>query len=267
MRSRTKKILGTALVGIALSGSLYLSRQTVSVFLWKTLQFPGLALIVPPNDPAINFEIGTYYFSAAHHDLARAKYFFNRTLSEQENYPGANLQIARIAFINGEFSVAVYYADQEITYHPENATTYYLRGLVYGYAKQPALAEADFLTFLGKEPESWAGHNDLAFVYFQEGKYKAAAAIAEDGLRYSVGNPWLHNSLGVAELNLGNKTAALENFKLAKAEFENMTPGQWGNAYPGNDPQLYAGGLKSILVSIDQNIALLQATSTMHSQP
>lgn len=241
-------------------------RNWVAMYIWNDFNLPYFALLAPPQTPKDNFELGIYYFSAEHHYLGRAEFFLKRALDERDDYPAANLQLARVYFLRGEFPQALAYANRELQYHPENHTTYYLRGLINGYSKDFSHAEEDFKTFLSYEPESWAAHNDLAFVYFQEGKYTEVAAIAKDGLLFSAGNPWLHNSLGVAELNLGDTTDALQNLTLAKKEFLHMTPSQWGQAYPGNDPGLYAGGLRSILASIDTNIELVSST-TMHRTP
>ena len=115
----------------------------------------------------------------------------------------SHYQLARIYFINSNFSSALAEINTEISLFPDFKRSYYVRGLIYGYTNKLDKAVDDFKIFLEWKSESWAGHNDLAWVYFMKGDYKNSAATARDGLRYNPGNVWLNNSLGVALLNDG----------------------------------------------------------------
>ena len=101
----------------------------------------------------------------------------------------------------------------------------------------------------------WAGYNDLSWIYFQHGNFPAAEEIAVFGLGYAPENAWLHNSVGVAQLAQGKKAQARVHFKRALERLDQMTPDDWGIAYPGNDPTIYTEGLESMRQSIVHNLA------------
>ena len=55
-------------------------------------------------------------------------------------------------------------------------------------------------------------------------------------------------------LNLGEGEAALKALSEAKELVSKMTPEQWGNAYIGNNPEIYKMGLTEMEQNIDENI-------------
>ena len=44
----------------------------------------------------------------------------------------------------------------------------------------------------------------------------------------------------------------------AKTTSDHMTEKDWGHAYPGNDPRVYADGLSAMKASITSNLALVE---------
>jgi tetratricopeptide (TPR) repeat protein len=209
------------------------------------------------NNPDAAFDSGNYYFGGGAYDLNKAEKYYKKTLELDSNYAGANYQIARIYFIRGQFNMALTYINKEIELYPDFKRSLYVRGLIYGYSSRLAEAEEDFKDFLRWKPESWAGHNDLAWVYFQEGKYEEARDTALAGLVIMPNNPWLLNSLGVALLNLGDKDGAKQAFNGALKIVGSMNENSWGAAYPGNDPAIYEGGYAKMKESMEANLKLL----------
>jgi len=55
--------------------------------------------------------------------------------------------------------------------------SYYIRGPINGYAGHFAEAEADFKKFLTWDTTNWTAHNDLARVYFRQGKFREVENI------------------------------------------------------------------------------------------
>ena|SRR3989344_342674 len=225
--------------------------------IWRQTHIAPLATLLVPNDASLRFEIGNYYFGGGAYDVDRAQGYFEKALAIDPEIAGAHYQIARIHFIRGDFYTAVDEINKEIKLYPDFKRSYYVRGLIYGYAKEPDKAIADFKTFLEWKPESWAGHNDLAWVYFMEGDYKNSADTAREGLVYSPNNVWLLNSLGVALLNEGKLAEAKEALTKAQAVAEAMTPADWGRSYPGNNPSVYGDGLDAMRASIKRNLDLI----------
>jgi len=148
--------------------------------------------------------------------------------------------------------------NKELELHPDYKRSYYVRGLINGYNGNLRDAESDFKEFLKWKPESWAGNNDLAWIYFQQGKYAEARDTARAGLKVAPGNPWLLNALGVSLLNTGDKSAAKDAFIKALEVIEIMDEKDWGAAYPGNDPSIYREGFSKMKESIEQNLQLLK---------
>jgi len=211
------------------------------------------------NDASVLFEAGNRHFSSEAYDIDRAKEYFKEALKIDPEFPGVHYQLARVYFIESNFYDALLEINKEIELHPDFKRSYYVRGLIYGYTQKFSEAESDFKTFLEWKPDSWAAHNDLAWIYFQEGKFKEARDTARAGLKVSSDNPWLLNSLGVAQLNLGERKGAKEAFEKALEIINRMSPDAWGSAYPGNDPAIYAEGFTKMKESIEENLTLLSA--------
>lgn len=207
---------------------------------------------------------GLYYFGGGAYNLPKAQESFQQALAHTDGrYPMAYYQLGRIYFVIGDFSAALAETEAELAQYPDHYRTHYVRGLIYGYRKQFIQAEAEFKAFIQKEPyPTWAGYNDLAWVYFSQGKYADAAETARKGLDAKPQAPysaWLENSLGVSEMNLGNWWNAEYYLSLSLKHFQQMTEEQWGIAYPGNDPEQYDGGLAQTRAAIQQNLSLVHS--------
>lgn len=231
--------------------------NALGIAVWKQARLGALASWLAPHDAELAFAIGNYHFGGGAYDIEKALSYYERALALEPELQGAHYQRGRVYFIKREFQLAISDFNRELELYPDYKRTYYVRGLVYGYQKNYPAAAADFKAFLATKPDSWAGYNDLAWVYFQEGKYADARDAARAGLATDEGNPWLLNSLGVALLNLGEKEGAKETLERAARIAESMSPSDWGNAYPGNDPRIYAEGLAKMKASIRANLELL----------
>ncbi len=248
-----------SLVGVVLLGG-YAERPALGWLVWDVFHGATVATALNPADASLYFAIGNASFGESRaYDLPKAEQYFLRATALDDTLPSAHYQLARVYFIEGRFFSALEEINKEITLYPDFKRSHYVRGLIYGYTRVFDLAVADFREFLVFKPESWAAHNDLAWIYFQMGDYTQALATTEEGLRTTPDNMWLFNSQGVALLNLGRKDEAKESFKRALALSLNATPEQWGWSYPGNDPEIYGEGLTAMQDSIRRNLALLAA--------
>lgn len=237
---------------------LFIAAAVSFVFFSSTIPAYGMFLIdrlVSNDDPAILFQKGEYYFGGGAYDIDRAERYYEivRRISN-DTYPGARYQLSRIAFIKGELAKALLEINAEITQYPNFKRSYYVRGLIYAYQKNFVLAEKDFLEFLSWKKDSWAGWNDLAFVYFSQGDFDRAAAAAWSGLALFPENVWLNNSVGAALLNKGDFWRAVYYLEKAKEGVMRMSPLDWGAAYPGNNPLVYEEGLAAMKASIEGNL-------------
>lgn len=200
------------------------------------------------------FQIGNLFFGGGAYDLNIAQKMYENVLKKDYDFPGANYQLGRVYFIKGDFSAAWFYIDKEIKYYPDFAKSYYMRGLIFGYVNHLEAAEKDFLEFLKKKPNSWAGYNDLAWVYFKQGDFASMEYSARQGLEYSKMNPWLLNALGLAVFNQSRAEEAKSYFASSILRFEQIGKSGWGKAYPGNNPNDYHNGFETTLDVVRKNL-------------
>lgn len=231
-------------------------------FLWAkhTNFYHCLALSVTQNAHS-SLMCGNYYFgiyNISRYDINRAEYYFAKAIEIDETTPDAWHQYARIAFLRGDFTLALYRINKQIEIHGDSfMASYYIRGLIYGYAKNYVMAEKDFLKFLEWSPNNWAANNDLAWVYFAQGKFKKAEERSVLSLKRDPFNPWLLMMHAMSSYNLGDVETAKKELQLAKLASEGLTEDRWIHAYPGNDPKIAKEGLAEFRKAIDRNIELV----------
>ncbi len=265
MRQEIKKAFLWSILVLGLCiASIFVARQNAAAgrFVWQQLHAGMLASVLSPSDPNLFFDMGNYYFGGGAYDLKKAEAYFRKALTLDPSMEGPHYQLARVYFIRSDFPDALAEINAELALHPDFGRSYYVRGLIYGYSGQLAKAEADFKAFLAWKPESWAGNNDLAWIYFQEGKYAEARDTARTGLKIEPNNPWLWNSLGVALLNMDDKKGAKEAFAKALSILATMSEASWGAAYPGNNPDIYTEGFLKMKSSLEENMRLLSTGDT-----
>lgn len=232
-------------------------RDALARFAWRHNQ-PLIAYWLANKDAKTANDIGNYYFESAHYEPDKARGLFLKALSQDPGTLGPRYQLARISFLNNRMEEARNYIDQEIAAHPDFIRSYYIRGLINGYSRHFSSAVDDFKTFLQWKPESWAAHNDLAWVYTQMRDFTSAVDTARLGLKYNPRNPWLETTLGVSLLNLKEYQEAEQELSLALEDALKLTPEDWGKAYPGNDPKTYEQGLLEMKAVLNMNLAIAE---------
>ena len=212
------------------------------------------------------YEYGAHYFDSAQpafHDIDRAEYFFRKTVEANPTYPYAHHQLARIHFLQGDFSGALTEIDREIAIQAgRNPGAYYVRGLIKGFAGSYVSAAEDFRHFLTLKPDSWAGANDHAWVLMKSGSYREAKVVLESALGKHPDSAWLLNSYAVALYETGEREAAIPVARRAKAAVEQLRPEDWSAANPGNDPRIAVRGLETFRKATIQNLDIIAAGET-----
>lgn len=216
---------------------------------------PRIAGMLNTEDAELFSDLGELYFSHDHYNIALAKRFYEQSVSIDPVRQHNHYQLGRIYFLEGNYARALSEIDVEERFNPSFGKTHYMKGLILGYMGNYRESAAAFGKFIESDPINWAGYNDLSWVYFSAGDFVSAKQTAEIGLGYAAGNPWLLNSLGVAELGLNDKARAHTAFQQALASLETMGPSDWGRAYPGNDPRIYDEGFRSMKESLETNLA------------
>lgn len=229
--------------------------------IWVSLAavlFFGFLFVRDYGDAEFMMRQGNYYFGQGTYDLKKAEGFFERAVRIQPDIFFGHYQLARIYFVKGEHERAIEEINKELEANPENLRSLYVRGLIYGTIGKLEQAENDFKKFVAWAPVEWAGHNDLAWILAKERKYEEAEEVLVGALEKvpnAQKNPWLWNSLGVAQLNLKKYFSAKSSFLKAKDAAEALTLQEWQSAYPGNDPVESKNGLADFKKAIEVNIA------------
>lgn len=239
--------------------SLFLSRPYIVGMIWRDLNSPSMALFLT-DDARFAFEMGNYYFNVYDkgvYDLDLAAAAYERATSLNPKLPLARYQLARVYFVLGYAREAMAEINHELGVNPNNLRALYIRGLIEGTAGDYSSAVQDFGAFIKWAPTEWAGYNDLAWILEKSGDYAGAKNAALAGLKNAhaaESNPWLWNSLGVAELNLKDYAEAGAAFRKALMYAAKMEPRDWRRAYPGNDPILAEAGLREFQDVIEENL-------------
>ena len=207
-----------------------------------------------------NIAFGGKVLGVTFYNIAIAETFFSKAAESTLEDRWVNYQLSRINFIKGDLQRAIYFANRELELYPDNCRTHYIRGLTYGYMERLDEAIQDFEVFNTCFPDTWAGHNDLAWFWFRKGDMKKVIEVIEKTIQVgtNAASPWLQNTYGVALMNTGHYVRAENAFLMAKYLANNMTKEDWGKAYPGNDPKIYEQGLNSMRLSIQKNLELLE---------
>ncbi|MEP7162148.1 MAG: tetratricopeptide repeat protein [Candidatus Moraniibacteriota bacterium] len=260
MKKVSSKILFGGLFLLVLGGSLFPYRKPASFFLWEKTHCACVSLL-NSKDALLDYRIAEYYFSPADYNLDQAKKYYEKTLALEPTWVKPHYQLGRIHFLQGKFNPALAEFDRVLDLNPDYSRGYYMKGLTLGYYGNLIDATKAFKRFIELEPEGWAGYNDLSWLYFQLGEYAKVRDVSLEGLSRAPENVWLLNMHGLALLNLGEKEGAKEYFSLAKARADKMEPKDWGVAYPGNDPSIYAEGLERMRETIGHNLTLVETGS------
>lgn len=145
------------------------------------------ARYVLDSRPVFAFELGEKHFNATdpgEYDIARAEHFFNLAAKDQ-SLAYVNHELARIAFLRGDFDLALARINLQISLHgTSTANSYYVRGLIKGFMGDYEAAARDYETYLRHDPKNWAGINDYAWVLLKGKRYKDALIALDWGLIY-----------------------------------------------------------------------------------
>jgi tetratricopeptide (TPR) repeat protein len=193
------------------------------------------------------FAYGVKHFDAREPDVYNveaAEWFYRKAFSIEPDLFYLRHELARIAFLKGDFEEAMEHINAHIDLYGNRApNSYYIRGLIEGYMGAYDDSIADYALFLAYEPGNWAAINDYAWVLLKAGKNREAVVATAGGLALFPDNPWLLNTNAIALYEIGLYEAAYEQALKAIRAVSTVTEHQWLVAYPGNDPRVAAEGV------------------------
>lgn len=208
-----------------------------------------------------NFILGNLLFGTVPslYNLTLGQYFFQLASYPHIGKPTeySHYQLSRTYFIEGKLDQAEFEAKEELALYPENKRTFYILGLTYGYMHREEDAIKSFGKFIEWKPDTWAARNDKAWLEFRIGRIDEALTTIQP-VTWQKDNPWVQNTYGVLLMNKGLYNEAEQALQNAKKATEIMVASSWGQAYPGNDPEVYNVGLSSMKNSIQSNLTLVE---------
>lgn len=212
-------------------------------------------------------EYGDRHFNAqdpAAYDFERAAYFFKEAEKLDPNFHYLNHQLARVAFLRGDFPPALAYINKQIALEGTSTpNSYYVRGLIEGYAGQYDAAIRDYGIFLQYAPRNWAAVNDYAWVLLKANRPKEAAEVTGKLLADAPDNPWLLNTNAIANFEIGNMAKAKGAATRAVAEAAKLTEREWLTAYPGNDPGVARAGIATLQKAAQENLHRIELAAAL----
>lgn len=218
------------------------------------------------------FQLGQYYFNhdddpAGPYDIKKAQQYYEEAVAlDPSVHEHAWYQLGRTYFIEGAFDTALERFDSQMEFFGSTVpNVYYMIGLTYGYKARSSdnpddwkKGEEAFKTFIFVAPRAPWSRVDLSWLYFAQGKFHEMKPLLVEGLEYQPDNAWLLNMYGLALLNTGERQQAHTYFLAAQKNAEKVTVEDWGNAYPGNNPDSWEQGLSEFQGAIEKNIAITQ---------
>jgi tetratricopeptide (TPR) repeat protein len=234
---------------------------------WLAISVSLALLLATPLTPSVSYSLGNTFFGGVKplYHLPLAQFFYR-----QAAYPllpfrtpdYAHYQLSRTYFIKGDLERAVSEAKKELALYPNNARTYYMLGLSYGYQNREKDAVDAFAKYLEVYPASWAARNDKAWLEFRVGNVNEAIKTLHPIVETHIANVWVQNTYCGLLIAKRIYDRAEVSCNLAKTAVEKMDEKAWGVAYPGNDPRIYGEGLAATKKSIETNLQIIKDNTT-----
>ena len=252
-----ESVLG--LVAVGLAGVLLFGANPMLVRLQEDLSL----FLMPTAERSYSY--GERHFGSQYsvsYDLERALYFFKETLRRDSNHPLAYHQLARIAFLQGDFARALRLIEIQIRYHPgATISSYYVKALIEGYMGEYEASARDYQVFLSSHPTNWAALNDYAWVLLKAERAHEAVVATARGLSFFPDNPWLLNTNAIALHEIGYTEAARDQARKAVQAAKTITEQDWLQAYPGNDAKIAQEGIRALQEFVRANMHTILVAS------
>lgn len=204
-------------------------------------------------------QYGDRHFDAPNpqqYDLVRAEFFYHEALARDPMLPYVHHQLARIAFLKGDFGLAMAHINKELALSDTpSPASYYIRALIRGYLKDYVGAAEDYETYFKITPANWAGINDYSWVLLKADAPQLARSALEWGLKQWPDNPWLLTNYATALYELRRFEEAETAAIAAERAVARVTTNDWLMAYPGNDPLMAPAGLAAFKKAAADNVA------------
>lgn len=257
-----------ALVSLFLLWGFFVSIWPSMLVYRDTGHFTSLFFLTDSSDAPIALSIGEHYLHWVEEDTTynreKAADYFMRAHELDQQLSGPTYQWGRTEFLIGRYANALSAFDVQWALYENGAQTdqytlptQYMRALTNGLLGNFDVAEKLFLSLVrdhANDSRSWTYYNNLAWLYFQQGKFDDMEILMEEAIKQYPENPWILNMYGLALLNHNKNTVARDVFLRAQERANELTASDWLAAYPGNDPYIAQQGIAELKNSIAENV-------------
>lgn len=189
------------------------------------------------------------------YDLEQASAYYKQALLLDPEQPYVYHQLARIAFLKGNFDEALSLIERQISMHGDKLpNSYYIRALIEGFSGDYDASARDYERYLSFDPTNWAAINDYAWVLLKAGRAREAVVATAGGLSYFPDNAWLLNTNATALYEMGLIEPARGQISKALVAAAKISEADWLLAYPGNDPKVAAQGVAAFQSATIKNM-------------
>ena len=255
-----KNLLFYGTLSIVILGSIGCLHYPIFVEFYEDVSF------YLDSSAARAFEYGQRHLSSQNgrlYNINRAGFFLTLAEKIDTTLPYVHHELARIAFLSGDFDTAMKEINVQITQHGTSTpNSFYVRGLIEGYMGNYTDAARDYEIFFEYNPHNWATINDYAWVLLKAGRSQDAAKLTTIGLEMFPDNAWLLNSNAIALYEIGNVTQSRTQAEKAKSAVALLTERDWILSYPGNDPGIALQGLATFKSATINNLAKILNNAT-----
>lgn len=256
IKSDKKQILVSLFFLAVLCGAIVLLNGDIRA------QAQRVSLYLNPS-AARAYAYGTSRFDARdsrQYDIEAAEQFFIKAAELDSEFPYVQHQLARIAFLRGDYVWALHHINNEINrYGSQHANSFYVRALIYGFMGEYRRSAKDYEVYLRTDPTNWAAINDYAWVLLRSGRADESFIATAYGLEFHPSNVWLLNSHAIALFELGRAEEALPYIQKAEQLLATVTEHDWLTAYPGNNPRDASLGMEALRTSVRYNVQKIKA--------
>ena len=141
---------------------------------------------------------------------------FKEAIRLRGDFAGAYFNLGLIYSKLGRYKEEIESYNNAIRIKPDFAEAYYNLGFVYGDLGRHEEAIEAFKKAVRIKPDYAEGHFNLGLLYGDLGRYKEAVGALKEAIRIKPDYAWAHYVLGEGSLFLGDKSSALDEYKILK---------------------------------------------------
>ncbi len=167
-----------------------------------------------PEDPETYYNCGVLLMNQEKNDEAIT--YFDKAISLNPDYAEALINRANINQRKGKLEESLLDYNRAVVLEPDNYLPFLNRGMVYSKLQRSIEARADYTKVISLRPDNYQVYNLLGNIFFSEKNYREAITNFSKAISLRSDYADAYFNRGLSEYNLGNRDAAVSDFRLAE---------------------------------------------------